>query len=93
MINLGKIVLKRGATPQLEVASASKAPDKTSDQPVFVLEYCGCGNIVTPRAQRLQEDDPVSKKMCFNCLLHHRKIGTVERKKGGWDSNNPRIDM
>lgn len=48
------------------------------------LEWCGCGSMITQRARKLQESNPNAKKLCFNCLVHSRKIGVAKRKKDGW---------
>lgn len=75
---------KRNGVAPIQVAAVVEAPTENTEDETFVVAWCACGNLVTPRAQKLQDRDPAVAKKCFNCLLHERSIGTVQRTKDGW---------
>lgn len=79
---MGKTSRKRNGAATVQVAAVVEMPAEKTEDETFVVEWCACGNLVTPRARKLQ--DTASAKKCFNCLLHHQEIGTVQRTKDGW---------
>ncbi len=80
---MGIIVRKRIGAPSLEAAAVAVAHGGKSDGAALIMDWCECGNMITKRARVLQDPDPATKKSCFNCLLHDRKIGVAVRKKDG----------
>jgi hypothetical protein len=84
IVALARAIRKRNGTPYIQTAPVAVVQEEESDQEIFVVDWCECGNIITQRARALQDSDLATKKLCFNCLLHKRKIGVIERKKDGW---------
>lgn len=81
---MGKVYVKRKTGAPLQVATVVETQAEKIEDDVFVVEYCSCGNIITPRARKLQEQAPPRARKCFNCLLHNKQIDTVPRTKQGW---------
>lgn len=80
---MGKICVKRKTGPPQVTTVVDTQAEKIQDE-TFVVEFCSCGNIITPRARKLQDQAPPRARKCFNCLLHNKQIDTVPRTKDGW---------